>query len=218
MLLTIHIACLLTVLVINRSYDCFHDGQYFTVISHGVGSSGASICFEELIENGAKIIIRAGTAGSLQPATICQGDVVVCHSAVREEGVTRLIVPQGYPAVADPYVFQVMQEIASTKEAGVKYGMTLSSDLFYKSPILPSTLETYAKANVEIVEMEVSALFVIAKIRGIKAGAICVVDGSPFGWNSGDYDPCGDKTAVGKRCMLGVAIDSAARLSAEENW
>lgn len=126
--------------------------------------------------------MRAGTAGSLQPQTIRQGDIVVCHSAVREDGVSRLIVPEGYPAVADPYVFQTIESIAKKRNSSIKYGMTLSSDLFYKSPILPSTLEMFAKSNVEIVELEVSALFVIARIRGIKAGAVCVVDGSPLAW------------------------------------
>lgn len=171
-----------------------------------------------MIQNGAKVIIRAGTAGSLQPKSIRQGDVVICHSAVRDEGVTKLFVPEGYPAVADPYVFRVMQETATAKNTTVKYGMSLTSDLFYKSNVLPSNLETFAKANVEIVEMEVSALFVVAKVRGVKAGAICVVDGSPFAWDSGDYDPSGTKTTGGKKEMLEIARDAAVRIAAEENW
>lgn len=201
-----------------RIFDCFREGQYFTVCSHGVGAAGAGICFEELIANGAKVIIRVGTSGSLQPDRIHQGDIVICHSAVREEGVSRLIAPEGYPAVADPYVFQTMQEIAKTKKANIVYGMTLSSDLFYKSSVLPSTLETFAKAKVDIVEMEASALFVLAMIKGVKAGAICVVDGCPFQWKAGDYDPSGGKIACGKQCMFEIAIESASRFASEQNW
>lgn len=201
-----------------RSFDCFHDGQYFTVTSHGVGSAGCAICFEELIQNGAKVIIRAGTAGSLQPDTIRQGDLVICHSAVREDGVSALMVPPGYPAVADPYVFQTMQAVASDNRLNAKYGMSLSSDLFYKSPVLPSTLETHAKANAEIVEMEIATLFVIAKIRKVRAGAVCCVDGSPFRWEAGDYDPTGTAATTGKKSMLELAIGSAVRLAAEKNW
>ena len=39
-------------------------GVPITVVSHGVGSPGAAVCFEELIKGGVKTLIRVGTAGS----------------------------------------------------------------------------------------------------------------------------------------------------------
>lgn len=116
----------------SRTFACVYRDQSFLVTSHGVGSSGASICFEELIANGAEIIVRVGTAGSLQPGRVEPGDIVVCDSAVREDGASRLLVPEGFPAVADPYVFQTLKEIAEAKKAkNVKYGMTLTSSQYY---------------------------------------------------------------------------------------
>eukprot|EP00918_Siedleckia_nematoides_P003504 GHVU01007900.1.p1 GENE.GHVU01007900.1~~GHVU01007900.1.p1 ORF type:complete len:110 (+),score=10.86 GHVU01007900.1:112-441(+) len=73
-----------------------------------------------------------------------------------------------------------LQHTAREAAVNIKYGMCLTSDLFYKSPALPSTLDTFAKAKVDVVEMETATLFVVAKVRGVRAGAILVVDGSPL--------------------------------------
>lgn len=201
-----------------RSFDCYHGGQYFTVTSHGVGSAGCAICFEELIQNGAKIIVRAGTAGSLHPETIQQGDCVICCAAAQEDGVSRLYAPRGYPSVADQYVIRTIEDTAKLMDVPVKTGVTLSSDLFYKSPVCNSSLKVFADAKVDIVEMEVATLFVVARVRGIKAGAICCVDGSPFKWTSGDYDPTGSKTTAGKQKMLALAINCAVQMAKEQKW
>ncbi len=79
-----------TVVSKNREYWVFngeYNGVPVTVASHGVGASGAAICFEELIRSGAKVIIRVGTCGTLQPEVVA-GDLVVATGGVREDGVT----------------------------------------------------------------------------------------------------------------------------------
>ena len=55
-------------IVWNREYRVYNvrfEGAEMTVASHGIGGPGAAICFEELIQLGAKTIIRLGTCGSL---------------------------------------------------------------------------------------------------------------------------------------------------------
>jgi len=197
-----------------RTFRCVYKRAEFTVTSHGVGAPGAAICFEELIALGAKVIIRAGTAGSLQPS-IKQGDIVVCYSAAREEGVSALHVPPGYPAAAEPEIFEAIRNTAKDIGETVKCGMCLSSDLFYKPKCLPSTLETFSRANVDCVEMEAATLFVIARVRGIKAGALVTIDGSPLRFGMGDFDPQGPKVSEGKERMIRIAIETAAKLSAQ---
>lgn len=195
-----------------RSFDCLWKGKYFTVVSHGVGSAGAAIAFEELIKCGAKVIFRAGTCGSLQPDKIGQGDLILATACVREDGASQLMVPLGFPAVADPETVIALEQVV--KEKGAKYskGIVVTSDLFYPS-VLPSTLEMYSKANVEGVEMEAATLYVIASLRGVRAAAFFTVDGSPLKWDKGDYDPHGAKVQQGKKNMLEIAVEAAARLS-----
>lgn len=201
-------------LAYNREYRTFigyYEGQKITVTSHGVGSAGAAICFEELIKIGAKVIIRVGTCGSLTD-DLSQGDHIIATAAVREDGVSSLIIPLGYPAVADLDIVMALENASKEEKTNYKKGIILASDLFYPG-LLPTSLELYSKANVKGVEMECSTLFVIASLKGVKAGAITTVDGNPLKWHEGNYDPHGEKVAKGKEKMLKIALKAIAQLS-----
>lgn len=167
-----------------RSFKCTQNGSSFVVVSHGVGSAGCAICFEECIKLGAKVIIRGGTAGSLQLDQFKQGDICVCYASCREDGHSNLYAPAGLPAVADPMVFDQLYKVAQKHIKDVKYGISLTSDIFYPSPAMEQSLVKYQKSGVEVVEMEIATLFCICKMRGVKAGALVVVDGSPLKWDS----------------------------------
>jgi len=204
-------------LAYNREYRTFlgeFEGEKITITSHGVGSAGAAICFEELIKIGAKIIIRVGTCGSLTDA-LGQGDHIIPAGAVREDGITNLLIPHGYPAISDSRVTFALEDATSKVKATYKKGIVLASDCFYPG-VLPSSLEMYSKANVLGVEMECSALFVIASLRGIKAGSILTIDGNPLKWNEGDYDPHGEKVVNGKARMLSISLSAISTLSREK--
>jgi uridine phosphorylase len=58
-----------------HSYSGHFQGQNILVMSHGVGSAGAAICFQELVDVGAEVILRLGTAGGLYEETKA-GDVL----------------------------------------------------------------------------------------------------------------------------------------------
>ena len=201
-------------LAYNREYRTFvgiYKGEKITITSHGVGSAGASICFEELIKIGARVIMRVGTCGSLQDY-LGQGDHIIATGAVREDGVTPLLVPQGYPAIADAEVCQAIEKVCKEIAAPYKRGIMLTSDLFYPG-VLPGSLELYSKAGVPGVEMECSALFVIASLRGVRAGAIATIDGNPLKWDEGNYDPHGEKVTQGKERMLTIGLEAMAEMS-----
>ncbi|KAF1081695.1 MAG: hypothetical protein GQF41_2035 [Candidatus Rifleibacterium amylolyticum] len=202
-------------LAYNREYRTFlgtYNGQKITITSHGVGSAGASICFEELIKIGAKVIVRVGTCGSLQD-NLGQGDHIIATGAVREDGVTPLLVPVGYPAISDAEVCLAIEKACKDLKAPYQRGIMLTSDLFYPG-VLPSSLELYSKAGVPGVEMECSALFVIASLRKIRAGAIATIDGNPLKWDEGNYDPHGEKVTLGKKRMLQIGLEAMSAMSA----
>lgn len=202
-------------LAFNREYRtflCTYKGQKITVTSHGVGSAGASVCFEELIKIGAKVLLRVGTCGSLQD-DLQQGEHIIATGAIREDGVTPLLVPIGYPAIADPEVTQAIEKACLAESAPYKCGIMLTSDMFYPG-VLPGSLELYSKVGVPGVEMECSALFVIASLRKVRAGAIATIDGNPLKWEDGDYDPHGEKVTNGKTRMLKIGLETMAAMSA----
>lgn len=160
------------------TYNGIYKGVPVTVTSHGVGCGGAAIAFESLYRAGAKVIIRVGTCGGMQPE-ITAGSIVVATAACREEGVTEKMVPLSYPAIADGDVVNALLEAAKENDIAVHKGIVLTQALFYPS-LLESTVRLYAKAGVKAMENEVASLLVVASLHGIKAGAIVAVDAPAF--------------------------------------
>lgn len=79
----------------NREYWTYagtYKGVEVAVTSHGVGCGGAAIAFESLWRAGAKVIIRTGTCGGMQP-DVTAGSLIIATGACREEGVTEKMIP-----------------------------------------------------------------------------------------------------------------------------
>ena len=204
-----------------RSFNVIHQGVQITICSHGIGGPGAAICFEELVQCGAKVIIRLGTCGSLHPKRIGQGDIVISTGAIREDGASQYLVPAGFPAVADLDVTHTLRTVAQELDydsGKIFTGITYTSGAFYPGPTKGDTLPLCAASGALIVEMETSCLLTIASIRGIRAGAMAAVDGSPFEWGEGNYDPTGVKVTRAKEHMFKVGLETAARLTKSQVW
>lgn len=66
--------------------------------------------------------------------------------------------------------------------------------------------------------MENATLFCIGSVRGIRTAAMGTIDGSPFNWEAGDYDPHGKVVGEGKKNMIRCGLIVASRLAAEETF
>ncbi|OEH77202.1 purine nucleoside [Cyclospora cayetanensis] len=170
----------------NREYKSATaeiDGEKITVISHGVGAAGAMICFEELIKLGAKVIIRAGTCGSLKPDKIKTGDIFVPYAMARDPDATELYASKRLPAVSSPRIYQALLRSAASLEIKVLTGIGLSSGLFYgRTTEHLNHLRRWGELT-DVVECELQALFLVGLARGIETGGIITVDGSPLEWD-----------------------------------
>ena len=195
----------------NREYHSYlgrHKGKDIMIMSHGVGASGAAICFQELIDVGAKAIIRVGTAGGLYDETQI-GDIVVATSAVRKDGVSLQMLPPEFPAIGDLDIARSLVDGLRAKGWTGKAGTVVTSDLFYPG-LLDTQLEMYSRAGAVAVEMEISALYIIAQLRRIKAGALLVLDGNPLKWSQGLYDPRPERLATSMEICFKTAFDTLA--------
>ncbi|NOV04569.1 nucleoside phosphorylase [Paenibacillus planticolens] len=201
-------------LAFSREYRTFvgeSRGVAITVVSHGVGSPGAAVCFEELIKGGVKTLIRVGTAGSYS-AEVPPGSLVVSTAAVREEGLTRQLVPLGFPAVADSDVVRALFEAASETEGLVKKGITVTLDAFFQG-VEEFPHNKYKRAGALAVEMEISALYVIASLRGVRAGAIVALDGYADADLREVYDPHTDVVSGAVEREIEAAIRAIVKLN-----
>ncbi|MEJ2085137.1 MAG: nucleoside phosphorylase [Acidobacteriota bacterium] len=202
----------------NREYSTFTGrlgDTRITVASHGVGSAGAGVCFEELMRAGAKVLIRAGTCGALCDS-ISDGDMIVVTGAVRDEGLTPRLVPLSYPALAHHDLVAALLDAADGAGQNVHQGLMLTSDLFYPSEALGQEFGLWQRSRVIGVEMELAALFVLASLHGARAGGIAVVDGNPTraAQDMSEYDPYRRVVSDATDVMIGLALETLARVEA----
>lgn len=197
-----------------REYRTFvgeYKGVRLAVVSHGVGSPGAAVCFEELIKGGVKTLIRVGTAGSYS-AEHPAGSLIVSTAAVRAEGLTKQLVPDGFPAVADSEIVNALYESALATEGIVKKGITVTLDVFF-SGVVEVPHKQYKQAGVLAVEMEIAALYVVASLRGARAGAIVALDGYADSDLAAEYDPHTNVVALAVEREIAAALEAVARLA-----
>ncbi|RAP75119.1 nucleoside phosphorylase [Paenibacillus montanisoli] len=205
-------------LAFSREYRTFAgeiEGVRILVTSHGVGSAGAAVCFEELIRAGVKTLIRVGTAGSYS-ADHPAGSLIVSSAAVRAEGLTRSLVPDGYPAVGDSEVVNALYAAALETEGDgvVKKGLTVSLDVFFAG-VEEVPHRKYKQAGVLAVEMEIAALYVVASLRGARAGAIVALDGYADSDLAAEYDPHTDVVAKAVEREINAALGAVVKLAGQ---
>ena len=166
----------------SREYRTFTGsvaGVPVSTMSTGMGGPSVAIGVEELSELGVHTFLRVGTCGAAQPE-IKMGDLVIALGSVRSEGTPNGYVPTEYPAVASLDVVNALVDAA--KASGVQYhvGIIRSVDALY-SDLMPDTmprphlrdeLEMWSRAGILSNDMETSTLFVVARLRKLRAGTI----------------------------------------------
>ena len=166
-------------------------GIPITSTSSGIGCPTTAIAMEELMNIGADTFIRVGTTGALVPH-LDRGDIVVATGAVRWEGTSKTYIATEYPAVASYQVVNALLQAADELGIKVHPGIIISSDAYYGGN--DEVLRKFGEANVLSIEMEASLMFTLAGMRGVRAGAICTVDGNIFkGTGKREFEP-GEKS------------------------
>ncbi|MFC7677865.1 nucleoside phosphorylase [Paenibacillus sp. GCM10028914] len=202
-------------LAFSREYRTFvgtYEGVKLAVTSHGVGSPGAAVCFEELIRAGATTLIRVGTAGSYRADTPA-GSLVVSTAAARTDGLTKQLVPDGFPAVADSMVAEALYESAlSLGEGIVRKGITVTLDAFFAG-VEEFPHQKFKAAGALGVEMEISALYIVAALRGVRAGAIVAMDGFADADLAAEYDPNTNVVADAIEREINAALKAVVKLA-----
>ena len=165
------------------TYRGTYKGLDLTVTSTGMGCPSAAIALEELANIGAEVFVRIGTCGTLKEG-INYGDIIIPTAAIRAEGTTKEYIEPEFPAVADLDVLNSL--IASAKENNIPHhvGINRTHDAFYEhldnmlrwgNIFKDKRMSTWPSPVVSS-EMECSAVFLIAHLRGLKAGAVLAVN------------------------------------------
>jgi uridine phosphorylase len=200
----------------SREYRTFTGslgGVPVSAISSGMGGPAVAIMVEELSELGVHTFLRVGTCGAAQPE-VKMGDLVVAIASVRTEGTPNGYVPLEYPAVASLEVVNAVVEAAKASGAPHHVGVIRSVDALY-SDLVPDSmprlhlrdeLAMWSRAGVLGNDMESSTLFVVARLRKLRAGTVnlCVDE-----LGAGEIHHL-DPSFMDR--MLKVAVDAIGRL------
>ena len=199
----------------NREYrvvNAVYEGTPLTICSTGIGCPSAAIAVEELSRVGVDTFLRCGTTGALQRG-IEIGDMVVATAAGKEEGTSKRYESANYPAVASYDCLHALVEASEARGEDVHVGAIVSDDAFYNET--DEVVADWEAAGLLAVEMEAAAIFTLARRKGLRAGAICTVDGNLIrGTQKGETDdeelPPKARDNVDR--MIEISLAAAARL------
>lgn len=189
-------------------YTGVYKGCSISVQTTGMGAPSAAIVVEELAMLGVKTIIRIGTCGGAAP-DVRPGDLVIATAACPLDGTTRQYL--GGDSYAPAASFRVVRALVdAAAEANVRHhaGLIATEDALYA--VTPEWAETWSARGVLAQEMEASAVFTVAALRGLEAGCILTAANS-----AGQHERLPDDEllpAIDR--MIDVALEAAAALSA----
>ena len=195
-----------------RTVNGHYKGRLITAISHGVGCPSTAIAVEELARAGARLFIRVGSSAALQPH-IAVGDLIVSEGALRNEGTTAAFVPPGYPAVPDlrltSTLLGVARKMGEEEGFAVHSGINATDDAYYGET--PQWISKLSSLGITNVEMESSAIFVIARQHKLQAAMVCAVSANLV---TGDVvlEQANQRLAIGWRQSITAALETVVEL------
>jgi uridine phosphorylase len=150
-------------------------GRVAVATGFGIGAPSAAVVLEELIAWGVRRVISVGTAGTLQPH-LAPGDVVLCTSAIRDEGTSHHYLPPGRLAEPGPGLTAHLGATLRARGLRVTEGRSWTTDAPYRETA--AEVRRYREEGVLTVEMEAAALFAVARHRGVELASAVVVSDS----------------------------------------
>ena len=142
------------------------DGELLTVQATGMGGPSAAIVVEELIDLGARTLLRIGTCGALRNG-FGLGDLVAAEAVIAADGTSRAL-------GAGPTLRPDARLLADLVGAGGARAVTVvSTDLFYDPR--GEAAESWLEQGAEVVEMEAAALLAVAARREVAAAVVLAV-------------------------------------------
>jgi DeoD family purine-nucleoside phosphorylase len=151
------------------------DGAPLTIQSTGMGGPSAAVVIHELIDLGARRLLRVGTCGALRRG-LSLGDLVIVTEAIAADGTSRALgAADRVPAsreLLDAVIGAAEPPFPNEDGPVLHSGPIVTTDLFYDGRGLE---RSWSESGALAVEMEAATLFALAGARGAQAAALLVV-------------------------------------------
>lgn len=196
-----------------RTAAGYYKGVRVLVTSTGIGGPSMVIALEELKNIGVNTLIRIGSCGALQKG-IKPGELIIAAGAVRNDGASDAYIERGYPAIADADVTASLIESAEELKYKYYHGLIRSHDSFYTDR--EAAIDRYwSEMGLLGSDMETSALFVVGRLRKLRAASILNVvvemEGD-LGNGINDYVEGEDFSAAGEEREIITALEAIVKL------
>jgi uridine phosphorylase len=171
-----------------KAFRLLHPAQVYTIgrglgrgnislVGPCMGAPVATMVLEKCIAQGVRNVIFLGFCGSMNKSARL-GDFIVVDSAVSEEGTSQHYFPEKFPPQAGPRATAAIEAALQSQRVKYQKGPVWTCDAFYRETW--TKVRAYSGQGVLGVEMETSALFTVARYRGIELGALMVVSDELF--------------------------------------
>ncbi len=162
-----------------------------------------AMTMEELAALGVRRFLVFGACGSLR-TDLRIGDLVLPTFAVPDEGTSRHYGGPRRPRPARA-LRDALADACARRGVPFTLGGTWTTDAVYRESL--SRARTLVRDGVVGVDMEASALWAVARLRGLQAASLFVVSDELGGddWNAGFHRP---EYLAGKRRALQVLVDA----------
>jgi DeoD family purine-nucleoside phosphorylase len=151
------------------------DGALLSIQSTGMGGPSTAIVTHELIELGARRLLRVGTCGGLH-RDLRLGQLLIASEALSDDGTSRALGAPGHllPVSPTPELLSSLRDAArhAPADGAIADGPVVSTDLFYDAADRHSA---WISAGALAVEMEAATIFTIAARSGVEAGCALLV-------------------------------------------
>jgi uridine phosphorylase len=143
------------------------DGELLSIQSTGMGGPSAAIVATELIELGARRLLRIGTCGGLDPG-LQAGQLLMVDAALADDGTSRALGGhERFERVVGPGTLT-----DALRSDGGQQATVVSTDLFYDAD---DRVAEWIEAGAVAVEMETATIFTVAERYGVEAGCALLV-------------------------------------------
>ena len=143
------------------------DGHPLTIQSTGMGGPSAAIVISELVDLGARELVRVGTCGAIVVGPQL-GQLAVVTEALCADGTSQAL-GAGERAAGSPELLTRLRD----GDTDVQALVAVSSDLFYGERA--GAEQAWAAAGASLVEMESATLFALGRRREVATGALLIV-------------------------------------------
>lgn len=191
------------------------DGRDIAVMNLPLGAPASVGNCEELFETGVENLLAVGSCGCLQ-REIDEYAIIIPTSALRDEGTSYHYAPAEDETIINPEMIDVLEKAMIEKKLHYKKGKTWTTDAIFRET--KKKVDDRVKQGAIVVDMECSALNVLAEFRGVNFGQFFYAADNLGGE---EYDVrtlvTNNKDEIAQKKIIALALDCGVAIDKKFN-